>query len=58
MPRCGMPGKAGEIVVGNVVAEVVEQQERIELGGVAEAERAAQMHARAFHRGLGLESDV
>ena len=50
-----MPGKAGEIVLGNVVAEVVEQQERVEVGGVAEAEGAAQMHAGAFERGLGLD---
>ena len=33
-----MPREAGEVVVGPVVAEVVEQQERIELGRVAEAE--------------------
>ena len=50
-----MPGKAGEIVLGNVVAEVVEQQEGIEVGRVAEAEGAAQMDARAFERGLGLD---
>ena len=36
-----MPGEAGEIVLRVVVAEIVEQQERIELGGVAEAEGAA-----------------
>ena len=53
-----MPGKAGQIVLGNVVAEIVQQQERIEVGRVAEAERAAQMDARAFQRRLGLESDV
>ena len=44
-----MPGKAGLVLVGIVVAEIVEQQERIELLGVAEAEGAAQMHAGAFH---------
>ena len=50
-----MPGKSGEIVFGNVVAEVVEQEEGIEVGGVAETEGAAQMHARAFEGGLGLD---
>ena len=50
-----MPGKAGEIVVGTVVAEIVEQQERIELAGVAEAEGAAQLDAGAFDGGLGLD---
>ena len=37
-----MPRKPGEIGIGIVVAEVVEQQERIEIAGVAEAERAPQ----------------
>ena len=50
-----MPGKAGLVLVGIVVAEIVEQQERVELLGVAEAEGAAQMHAGAFHGGLGLD---
>ena len=50
-----MPREAGEIFGRPVVAEIVQQQERIEFGGVAEAERAAQMHARALDRGLGLK---
>ena len=50
-----MPGKAGLVLVGIVVAEIVQQQERIELLGVAEAEGAAQMHAGALHGGLGLD---
>ena len=50
-----MPGKSGEIVLGNVVAEIVEQQERIELVRVAEAEGAAQMDSRTFECGLGLD---
>ena len=50
-----MPGKAGAIVVRPIVAEIVEQQERIELLGVAEAEGAAKMHAGAFDRGLGAD---
>ena len=47
-----MPRKAGEIVARVVVAEVVEEQERIELRGVAEAERALQLDAGAFDGGL------
>jgi hypothetical protein len=47
-----MPGKPGEIFFRPVVAEIVKQQERIELGGVAEAESAAKVNASAFHRGL------
>ena len=43
-----MPGKAGEILARAVVAEIVEQQERIEVRRVAEAERATEVHAGAF----------
>ena len=50
-----MPREAGEVIVRNVVAEIIEQEEGIEVGGVAEAERAAQMHAGAFEGGLGLD---
>ena len=53
-----MPGKAGQVILGNVVAEIVEQQERIEVGRVAEAERPAQVHARAFQGGLGLDEPL
>ncbi len=48
-----MPGKAAQVVVGHVVAEVVEEQERIDVVGLAEAERAPQMHAGAFEGGGG-----
>ena len=54
MPAVRMPGKAGQVVLRDVVAEVVEEQERIEVGRVAEAERAAQVHAGAFERRLRL----
>ena len=50
-----MPREAGQVIGRNVVAEVIEQEEGVEVGRVAEAERAAQMHARAFEGGLGLD---
>ena len=50
-----MPGEAGQVVLRDVVAEIVEQEERIEVGGVAETERAAQMDAGAFEGGLGFD---
>ena len=53
-----MPWEAGEIILGNVVAEVVEQQEGIEIGSVAEAKRAAEMHAGAFDRRLGFDQSL
>ena len=48
----GMPGKAGEIIARAVVAEIVEQQKRVELAGIAEAEGAPQFYAGALHGGL------
>jgi hypothetical protein len=50
-----MPRKAGKIIAGVVVAEVVEQQERIELGGVAESERALKLDAGAFNGRGGVQ---
>src|SRR5271169_3122348 len=41
----GMPGKSGKVVFRNIVAEIIEQQERVELLGVSEAKCAAQMYA-------------
>ena len=43
-----MPRKSRQIIFGIVVAEIVQQQERIELLGLAETEGALQLHARAF----------
>ncbi len=43
----GMPGEAGQIGRGDVVAEVVEEEEGVEVGDVAEAECALQMRAPA-----------
>jgi hypothetical protein len=40
MPRCGAR-KPGEKVVRVVVTEVVEQQKRVELAGLAKPERGA-----------------
>ena len=54
-PAMRMPRKAGQVILGNLVAKIVEQQKGIVVRGVAESERAPQMHARAFHGGLGLD---
>src|SRR5881296_4427737 len=53
-PAMGMPRESGAVVLRVVVAEVVQQEEGIELVGVPEAERPAQLHARALDRGLRL----
>ena len=47
-----MPRKAGAIIVGPVVAKIVEQEERIELARLAEAEGAAQFDAGSLHGGF------
>src|SRR5262249_28889921 len=50
-----MPGETGEIILRPVVAEVVQQQERIGLFCVAEAESTTQLHTGAFNCRLGLD---
>ena len=49
MPRWGCQGKPAHIIARPVAAKIVHHQERIEFGGVAEAEDAAQLDAGAFH---------
>src|SRR5258708_3077550 len=56
--RVRMPGKPGAVVVRAIVAKVVEQQERIELAGVAEAEGAVKLYAGAFHGRRGLDDPL
>src|SRR5439155_24735256 len=43
-----MPGETGQVILGNVVAEVVEKEKGVEVRGGAKAERPAQVHARAL----------
>ena len=49
-----VPGESGQVILRHVVAEIVEQQKRVKIGGVAKAECAAQVHTRAFDRRFGL----
>src|SRR5437763_17103918 len=51
-----MPGKAGQIVLRPVVAEVVEQQERIEIARLSKSESPAQMNAGALEGRSGLRN--
>src|SRR5579864_667733 len=53
-PAMRMPGKSRQVVCGIVVAEIVQQQKWIELLGLAEAEGALQLYARALDCRLGL----
>jgi hypothetical protein len=54
----GMPREAGEVIVGDVVSEIVEEKKGVEVSSVAKAERAAEMDARAFEGGFGFDELV
>src|SRR5271168_1384106 len=53
-----VPGKSGAIVLRPVVAEIVEQQEGIEVAGVAEPEGAVKLHPGPLHRGGRLDGTL
>src|SRR5690348_15843480 len=57
-PAMRMPGEARQIVGGNIVAEVVEQQERIEIGRIAEPKRTPEVHPGSFERRFGLDHAI
>src|SRR5215467_873845 len=42
----GVPREACQVILRNVIAEVVEEEEWVEVGRIAKPERAAQSHAR------------
>src|SRR5580692_540580 len=54
----GMPGKSSEIILRNVVAEVIQQKERVEFLGVSEAEGPPKMHACTCERWLRLNETL
>src|SRR5262245_63117450 len=53
-----MPRESGAIVLRALVAEIVEQQERIEVAGIAEAEGTAQLHPGPLHGGLRFDNPL
>src|ERR1700755_2320604 len=57
-PAMRMPGKSGKVIFGNIVAKVVEQEKRVEVFGVAEAERTAQVYARTLQRRLRFDEPL
>ena len=52
----GMPGEAGAVVVRVFVAEIVEEQKRVEVARLTKPEGAAQMHASPFNGGLRFDN--
>ena len=53
-----VPGEASQILIWNIVAEVIKQQKRVEVRGVAKAESAAKVNARAFDSRLGFDEPL
>jgi hypothetical protein len=53
-----MPRKSRQVILRNLIAEVVEQQERIEIGRVAEAERPPEVDACTFNCGFGTDESL
>jgi hypothetical protein len=47
-----VPRESRAVVGGRLVAEVVEEEKRVEVGGVAEAKGAAQLDAGSFDVGV------
>jgi len=50
-----MPRKASQIILGDIISKVIEQEKWIEILGVSEAEGAPQVHAGTFERRLRLD---
>src|SRR5262249_23739227 len=48
----GMPWEARAVVIRPIVAEIIEQQKRVEISGIAETKGAMELDAGAFHGGL------
>src|SRR6266496_2805352 len=55
-PAVGMPWKYRQVVIGILVAEIVEQQKWIELIGLPEAKRTTDLYAGAFQRRFGFNN--
>jgi hypothetical protein len=49
----GTPRETSQVVLRPIIAEVIEQEEQVEVGRVAEAERTAQVDACALKGRLG-----
>ncbi len=53
-----MPWKTGQIILRLFIAKVVEQEERVEVSGVAETERTPQMNTCTFEGRLGFDETL
>ena len=53
-PAMRMPRESRQVIVGIVIAEIVQQEERIEILGLTQSKRTLQLHPGAFQRRLRL----
>src|SRR5687768_16543794 len=54
----GMSRKSGPIILRTFVAEIVEEEERVEVSGIAETEGAVELYPGAFHGRLGFNDAI
>src|SRR5215472_3897885 len=50
-----MPWKTCKVILRHIVAEIVQQQKRIVVAGIAKSKRSSQMNPRALQRRLRLD---
>ena len=49
-PAVGMPGETGEVILGSLVPEIVQEEEGIKALRLPEPERASKLDTGPFHR--------
>src|SRR5215467_14485875 len=49
----GVPGKSGAVVLGTIVAEVIQQEEWVEIARIAESKGSVEFHPRSLNGGRG-----
>ena len=57
-PAMRMPREAGQVILRHVIAKVIQEEKRIEVGGIAEAEGAAQVDTGPFDGRLGFDETL
>src|SRR5690349_5883671 len=53
-----MPWKTGQVIFRNVIAKVIQEEERVKVRGGAEAEGATQVDTRSLQGWLGLDEPL
>src|SRR5271165_854593 len=53
-----MPRESRQVILWNIVAEIIQQEERVEVFCVPKTKRAVEMHARAFESLFGFDEPL